>query len=241
MINSKLWRERWMGGGASHAHTHTHTYCIHIRIWKSCISTIYFCSSSHAHMHVGLIFLKIDFYCGRKAITNGWREGGLAELRKHTHTHTHTHTSCIYCFVASSASHYIFSEKTKKEKGRGELLKEWLSFAWFAHWYVLSCPILPGRFCLLSVQYFISHFHIFIALQCFFHSLFRMGESDYLDDNLMQKPLTRIYIYIYIYIFSWERLLHQIIIQIIAQSPRSSSIELRFPPRNQLEKGPSWN
>ena len=32
---------------------------------------------------------------------------------------------------------------------------------------------------------FISHFHIFITQQCFFHSLFRMGESDYLHDNQM--------------------------------------------------------
>ncbi len=53
---------------------------------------------------------------------------------------------------------------------------EWLSVL-FTHLFELSCPILSGRFCLLSTWYFISHFHIFIAQQCFFHSLFHMGES----------------------------------------------------------------
>ncbi len=55
--------------------------------------------------------------------------------------------------------------------------------------YLFSCPIFTDRSCQLSTWYFISHFHIFIAQQCFFHGLFRMGESDYLDDNLMTEAI----------------------------------------------------
>ncbi len=53
------------------------------------------------------------------------------------------------------------------------------------------CPILPGRSSLLSTWYLISHFTSFIAQQCFFHSLFRMGESDYPYDNPEYKNLSQ--------------------------------------------------
>jgi hypothetical protein len=58
--------------------------------------------------------------------------------------------------------------------------------------YFLSCPIFMGRSCFIYTWYlFISHFTSFVAQQCFFHSLFRMGKSDYLDDNLIQKHFSR--------------------------------------------------
>jgi hypothetical protein len=57
--------------------------------------------------------------------------------------------------------------------------------------YLLSCPIFTGRSCLLSTWYFISHFTSFIAQQCFFIALFRMEESDYLDDNLNAEAILR--------------------------------------------------
>ena len=68
---------------------------------------------------------------------------------------------------------------------------DYLFYVFFTHLYVLSCPILTGRFCLLSKWYFILHFTSCIAQQCFSIALFRMGESDYLEDNLNAEAILR--------------------------------------------------
>jgi hypothetical protein len=50
--------------------------------------------------------------------------------------------SCKGNIVDAQVSHKCISPLPISHGG------EWLLFAWFAHLYVLSCPILPGRFCL---------------------------------------------------------------------------------------------
>ncbi len=121
MINSKLWRERWMGGGASHARTHTHTHTVYIYEYESLVFQLFIFAAHHTHIcTLAWFFWKIDFCCGRKATTNGWREGGLAELRKHTHTHTHTHTHLLYLLFRSELclSLYFFREEQKGKRKR---------------------------------------------------------------------------------------------------------------------------
>jgi hypothetical protein len=60
--------------------------------------------------------------------------------------------------------------------------------------FTFICSLLPGetgQILPFIYMIFYVHFHIFIAQQCLFHSLFRMGESNYLYDNLGYKSLSQ--------------------------------------------------
>jgi hypothetical protein len=57
------------------------------------------------------------------------------------------------------------------------------------------CPIFPGRFCLfifmLHITLHFFHFSFLLLNNASFHRLFRMGESDYLCDNLECRSLSQ--------------------------------------------------
>ena len=78
---------------------------------------------------------------------------------------------------------------------------QWLSGLFHIYlWYLSDI----ARFCLFIFMIFsVSHFIFFVVFNnASFHRLFRMGESDYLYDNLMQKPFS---IEIFSFYLFWKK------------------------------------
>jgi hypothetical protein len=67
---------------------------------------------------------------------------------------------------------------------------EWFFSTWFTHLYVLSCPILRQILPVIHMILYIT-FHVFYFSTILLHNLFRMGEKDYLYDNLNTEAILR--------------------------------------------------